>query len=351
MEFSTCVRRRTLSQTGFGLIEVLMAVAIMSILGLGIASMMSNQAQMNAVLASQNSNMALGAAIRSQLARRDSCIKSLSQPKFPDGGPVAVRLGPNDANQVVQTGASLPAWKTNVRALDLENVKQFGTTTSGNPVYLGDIMLESLSSDLKPGMRVQMKRFVAARLTFEVQGGAMIACYAGDAYSDTVQQLEQVCRMIASPDRTPGEWINGTCVVKDQRPEIACAGQGGSWNGSGCNMNPVIPAGELCAKLGGSWGEQGCQLAPTQVTTIIQHVASGGPAQSEGSGGGSGGNGNNGNAGPNGGGGGGNNASCGDAPHGSRRDVGCNYERCISGVWILAGANSNCSTSDQGGGH
>jgi prepilin-type N-terminal cleavage/methylation domain-containing protein len=323
------------NQRGFGLIEVLMSVSIMSILALGIAGMMARQATMNSILASQNSNTALGAAIRTQLARRASCMASLSPPSFPGGGPVAVRLGPNDETQLVQTGASLPAWKTNIRSLKLDNVTQYGTTNSGNSVYIGDILLQSLSTDLKPGLRAQMKEFVVARMTFEVSGGAMVACYAGDPYSDTTQTLEQVCRMVASPDGTPASWSNGMCIVRDQKQETTCAQQGGTWAGNGCNVTQVVDAGQMCSKLGGTWGGSGCQLTATQIiqqtiTTNTTTTTPGGPTETTGGGGSAAG-------------------SCDGYPQGSvkARSDGCNYDRCINGHWAMA--FGNCETNADHG--
>jgi Tfp pilus assembly protein PilV len=253
------IAKVSFNQKGFGLVQVLVTAAITVIIALSIASVQMHQTKLNVVLASQSANMALGAAVRTQLARRQSCLPSLviRPTAFTKAGSeIGVLIGSDAATQTVRAGAVLPAWKLKVDSIRAVELSPYGTTNLGYTVWIGDIVIRAMTSELDPNTRLSLKEYTVARITFEVQGGTVMACYTGDAYSDTRQQLEQVCNMTTSPDGSPGKWVNGKCVVMDQEPQTTCAAQGGDWNGSLCTPHPS----KTCVAMGGKWENASCSF-------------------------------------------------------------------------------------------
>jgi type II secretory pathway pseudopilin PulG len=275
-------------ERGMSIIEVLIAASLALVVALGVATIQNHQAQGNKLAASQASNIALAGAIRTQLARRASCVPSFVAPPGSYSAPteVAVRLSPTPDATVVRANAELKEWKLKVTSLQVRNLSSYGTTNDGNLIYMGDLALKSQSAELTPGSRVEFKETLVAHLTFELTPAfALVACYAGDSYSDTTQQLESVCNMVTSPDGIPGAWINGHCVVNDASPAATCARQGGMWDGANCIQSPsktctsqgnlwdgatcIPPPAKVCASQGGNWDGATCAASPAKTCASL----------------------------------------------------------------------------------
>ena len=245
---------------------MLIAVAIMSIVALGIATLQAQQALQSRILMSQTSKSALGAAIRTQLSRRAFCAASFVQTpsNWAGDSEVGVRLGPNAGDPVVIAQAEPRGWEVRIASFRVTRLAAFGTANNGNQVFIGDLVIRTDTAQLAPNQRMGMAEFVVAKMTFEVAGGALVSCYASDPLSDTTQQLEQVCGMTVSKDNEPGRWQNGKCVVMDAKAETTCADMGGEWRnekcsfrrgsvGAGCTCIPYNNNTNCNGALGGTW--------------------------------------------------------------------------------------------------
>lgn len=255
-----------LSQRGLGLIEVLISVAILSIIGLGFATMQAQQAVQAKILMSQTSKSALGAAIRTQLSRRAFCASSFVVPPTNWGAEneVGVRLGPTAGDPVVRAQADPQGWEVRIASFRVARLAPFGTANNGNAVFIGDLILRTATSQLGPDHRMGLAEFIVAKMTFEVAGNSLVSCYASDPLSDTTQQLEQVCGMTISKDNEPGQWKNGKCVVMDAKAQTTCADMGGNWEnercffrrgtvGAGCHCIPYNNNVNCQGAAGGTW--------------------------------------------------------------------------------------------------
>jgi len=261
--------------------EVMIAASLMLVVALGVATMQSSQSKGNKLFQSQASNVNLAGALRTQLARRQTCKDSflVAPTAFPGTNEVQVRLGPNATSTIVRANEDLKDWKLRVTTLQVRNLSPYGTTNNGRNIFIGDLFLKAQSAELDPGKRVEFKEIPVSHLTFELNGTTLEACYAGDTYSDTTQQLESVCQMITSPDGNPGAWIGGRCVVNDNNPQATCTNQGGSWDGTTClpgnparmcnaqgnyfyNGSCIVPPATTCAAQNGTWNGSTCVVSP-----------------------------------------------------------------------------------------
>lgn len=223
------------------MIELLVASGITALIALAAATMQSHQAQNNRVEAGRASKVSLADAVRTQLSRRASCAPSMVVKPTNFSGPneIAVVLGTGAGVDRVQAGNELPKFNLRVTSLQVRDAALYGTTTSGNTVYTGNVFLRTESGKLNSGQRVGFKEELVSRLTFEVSGGALVACYAGDAYADASQQLRSLCATITSPDGVPGMLdANGRCIVKDAEPSTKCGQLGGNWVNGRCSFVP-----------------------------------------------------------------------------------------------------------------
>lgn len=228
------------TEAGFSLMEIMITAGLALILALAAATIQNYQAKGNKVTASQASNTALAAAVRSQLSRRESCVPSMvvKPANYTGQSEIAVQLGNTAGADRVQAGQELKSWKLRVNSLNVRNFSQYGTNSAGNTIYFGDVYLQADTAELEPGNRVKFKEASVVHLTFEVSGTTLVSCYAGDSYSDSTQQLEQVCNLVMSPDGVPGTWANGRCTVGDSNPAATCASLGGVWTGTACRFMP-----------------------------------------------------------------------------------------------------------------
>jgi len=227
------------TEAGFSLIEVMIAAASALVLALALAAVQSSRSRGDKLLTAQASNTALSEALRMQLSRRETCLPSITQApsSYSTESEIGVRLGNTAASDRVAAGAVLKNWNVKVTSLSARNFSAYGNLSNGNPVYFGDVYLRTESPNLGDGSKMNFKELLVSRLAFEVSGGNLVACYADDASTDAMQQLEQVCNLTVSSDGTPATWSNGRCVIPDNSTYTTCMSLGGSWNGSACSFS------------------------------------------------------------------------------------------------------------------
>lgn len=224
---------------GFGLVQVLITSTVLTVVGMGAATVMNNTLNSNKITASRSENATLLDALRVQLARRSTCASSFAQPpaQYGNDTEVAVNLG----TIRVQAGADLVDYRLAVRSLAVRGVQQVGTTNSGNRVFVGTLTVQTQSRAGDAGPAFSMKPTPAAQLTFEVQGAnTLVGCYASDAGTNQVQQLNTFCSNIVSTDGQAGYFFNGHCRVPDVSGPVKCGQLGGTWTGSRCAITPNI---------------------------------------------------------------------------------------------------------------
>lgn len=259
-------------ESGLSMIEVMIAGAVALVLFLGTVSMQVYQSRGNRTAASQSANTTLAQAIRTQLARKASCVPSfVVQPtNWSGANAVVVNVGTPVTPDVVQAGADKKTWGLHIDSLQVRGLTQFGTNSAGNRIYVGDLMLKASTFEMDPTKRVSFKEVKAAHLTFEVNGAnTLISCFSSDSTTEVTENLEAVCQMTASPDGTPGVWdaATGKCVVADRSPQSTCAVMGGSWNGTACSFTSG-PQG-VCESLGGTWNGSQCAMSVQASCTQI----------------------------------------------------------------------------------
>lgn len=227
------------NEKGFSLIEVMIAAGSALVLALALAVVQSGRSRGNQLLNAGASNTSLSEALRMQLSRRETCLSSLTQgpTSYSGQSEIAVRLGNTASSDVVVAGANLKNWKVRIASLNAKNFSAYGNLSNGNAVFIGDVYLRSESPQLDTGAKMQFKEVLVSRLAFEVNGGNLAACYADDASTDSMQQLEQVCNLTISSDGTPATWSGGRCVIPDNSTYTTCQSLGGNWNGTSCSFS------------------------------------------------------------------------------------------------------------------
>jgi type II secretory pathway pseudopilin PulG len=226
---------------GFSLLEATVTTAVLAVVGLIAASILTNISTQTRTVFARAANVELANSLRLQLARRaragdapgTSCVSSLVTPPSTYGGPSAIAVRLSGGGPVVAAGAMLPDMNIDVTGLNTANVTSAGTSDNGNPIYLADVILSTRARGATGGAT---RDITVARLAFEIQGGALLACYASDTYMDVTQQLQNMCTNLVSPSGVPSTWSGGRCVTPDVNIATTCANIGGTWNGSSCSV-------------------------------------------------------------------------------------------------------------------
>lgn len=226
-----------ISNHGSVLLQALIAAALLTIVGLTSATLISNVSSQNQIAASRAATMPLAGALRTQLSRHESCVASFAPRPTSYSAPSEV--GVNIGTTSVTAGADLDQYGVRVTSLSVSALSQVATTTSGNALYAGDLVLATESSALSSGVRVPFRPVTVARLLFEVQGGTdLVWCNSSDPGTNLAQQLQKICTSIASVDGLQAAWSGSNCVVYDESAQPRCAKLGGTWMGDWCSFPP-----------------------------------------------------------------------------------------------------------------
>ncbi len=232
-------------QRGFSLVEILIAVGIMSIISLGIASMISDISRSQGALAEKLATIEAGNGISRAFADPAICGAQLSQPVNPptvDLSPAnvrfasisypAIRLGLSSSSPlIVRAGESLPgfpAGKMKVQSITLKNIANI----SGNN-FSGD--LEVL---IEPSTMTRfIKPFGVKNLTFTATPAPFVAATVTDCGSSGAAVVVVDSGWAANP--------TATCPVGTRLTGGSCDMNRG---GDGREVNPRI-----CAPLGNGY--------------------------------------------------------------------------------------------------
>ena len=262
--------RVRLNSGGFSIIEVLITASLLPLVALAASIVTIGIGRSVNVTASQASNIALAAAIRSQIARRATCATSMSAPpNYTTGGPVTVRL---NGQTLVGAGTDLPDWKLSVQSLTMRNLT-IASNGAGPVIYIADLVMKARGREQTNGKTFDYREIMVGRVAMELAGGALAACYSADAKSDTTEQLRQVCTMTTSSDGVPASWNGTTCTIPDNTAPTTCGTLGGQWTGSSCAIlveNASVNAGQDYGAAGGVWYPATCPggFKPTGVFSL-----------------------------------------------------------------------------------
>jgi len=243
---------------GFSLIEVVVTAALLSLISLALATIVSDQQRAAQVAASQASNVALVDAVRAQLSRAPDCIANMITKPGGFGGPseIAVTLGPGGT---VQAGADLTDWKVSVQSLSMSNFTAAGQTVAGRDVFFGDVLLSAQGRDANAPFAFRQR--VVLRLAMEVEGGAIASCYASNAYEDATENLREICNTLATSDGNPGSWSGTNCATPDLKPDSTCTYLGGTYASGRCypkHGGTIVGTGVDFGNPGGVWYGKPC---------------------------------------------------------------------------------------------
>lgn len=242
------------NQSGFGLIQTMMGVAIMGITMLGFASMMTIMGRNQKTQDSRASFNTLNGSIRSQLLMKQTCLSSFSS-GVPNMAavtaatitPISLSIPPN----TIAAGQYLEDYRLLIELIRIRNYQPFGIVAGPIRYHFADVMVsastDKLSSqDIQPGIedRFQFNETIAARLIIESNpAGVVQSCYAVDESVNILQLIESFC---ASMGLT---YSNGQCLIDPRvRALIAQAG--------------VCPAGTYVGGFTGS-GTVSCVTLPS----------------------------------------------------------------------------------------
>ena len=213
------------TQDGFGLMQVLVSVAIMSVIMAGTATMMQQMGRSQKTQDSKAAFITLGAAIRSQLMYKDNCLASI-----PSGIPNMTTVAPASLQAItisvppatIAANQYLDEYRLQVNFVRLANFQPFGVVTGPLRFHFADIELsvstDKLGSDEAGGQedRFQFNKAVAARIIFESDAaGTVQSCYAVDESVNITQLIESFC---ASMGLTIG--AGTTCQIAPRVREV-----------------------------------------------------------------------------------------------------------------------------------
>ena len=213
------------NQNGFTLVEVMVVVGILAMVSAAIATLTAHTTRSLSISESRDAKISLNIAVRNQLARKETCLKSLTA--LPQLGnahkqEVTIVLGdvlttPASTNlTTLKHGAELKLYSNlYLRSVSITNIRRVART-GATDLYSGDLDIDASSKKLSSAQgnepnsgRFQMQTQRVASIVFETDRDTTTpkACYALSSEVDLSAQLETICASMG------GSFKDGTCEM------------------------------------------------------------------------------------------------------------------------------------------
>lgn len=164
------------NQKGFGLVQIVVALGIVSVMTMGMIAMLDNMNQAQAIARAKMSALMLAQDVRAQLQVPSLCDSSITVPRL-SSSLNAVNVRVVMGSTAVAPGAKLPDYSDlTVNLMRLENLRLEGPTPSGGSMYSGDLMIGATALSgvaLKPNKAIRL-------LLATTAGGVFQNCSSAD---------------------------------------------------------------------------------------------------------------------------------------------------------------------------
>lgn len=237
-------------QSGFGLMEIIIAAGLMGIVAVGLASLISNMGKAQSQAQAKFSFTTLARDIQTQVQNLTACSNSLVVLKNLDPSSpatVSVKLGAT----TVKEGATLNNYsRLTVTQLQLRNIHLEGPAASGGNLFSADLFLGA-----RTNAKFEMKPVSVSRLMLVAnKSGKFLQC--GDGGGDEAAMCKSLGGIYNAGATPP-------CQLGDDEAHM-CNALGGSYDAKAdppCQLGDVSE--DMCQSLGGTYkrgANPPCQL-------------------------------------------------------------------------------------------
>ena len=178
------MRAKKLNDSGFSLVETMVAVAIVGIMSAASLTMFLNQNKQMALIQSKFGNMSLASDLRSTFESASLCKEAYVGDTLPaaDASATIPLKFKTLSNVVVAAQADLSqSYQIRIESLNLTHAKLVGTNWAGHPIYSGVVVLQTQRPE-KPLLFAPM---VVGALFFETdKAGKVLSCANFPTFSD-----------------------------------------------------------------------------------------------------------------------------------------------------------------------
>ena len=218
------------NNNGFGLIEAMIALGVMTVVALGTAQVMYNGLLANQTNDSKTSMVALDGSLSQIALNQTSCTMAITKTVQNFG--TAVRFDLPDGT-VVSQGASVTNYNLNVNQFNFVNPALVAVGTDGSKVYFGTLQLGFTATQKVLGPSTFATRSIASiYLTVDV-GNKITACGAN------------MPTLVSAPVPPPPA-VNPTPAPTPSSAQLqACLSSGGNYNNGTCSYPAPKPSQEI----------------------------------------------------------------------------------------------------------
>lgn len=204
-------------QDGFGLVEVLITLAVLLVVISGTTAMINSMFNNVGLMQAKLGQLTLAQDIRLQTSKESVCTPSLIKKEFnPINNSISLslNLNPSSSNGLVVTeDANLSdTYSIYVEKLRMENISAVGLDLNGNNIYLGDMVLYSRSGRRSLDTYSAPQAVGKLYLSVSAVDSTILSCYNGE---DPQEIAQRVCLQLG------GTWNNNQCNLSVSRSSIS----------------------------------------------------------------------------------------------------------------------------------
>lgn len=199
------------NQRGFGLIEVMVSTAILSVLFAGMAQLTQYSLLQTQTFEAKNAVVSIVGTTTQLALNSDACTQAITQTSQPYS--TDIRFDFPDS-QTLSKNSTLKNYNLQVQSFKYIDSSLIDTGTDNTKIYYGTLMLELSSTRQVLGPKTFAPRVVAGVYLTVNPAGIIVACGAikpklvpaiNPVIKDESAELEKTCHEIG------GEWNSGAC--------------------------------------------------------------------------------------------------------------------------------------------
>lgn len=228
------------NQNGFMLVQVLVAAGIMALIGMVMASVMSDMWKQSSSLQAKQNEMTFSDAVRQRLSTSALCRANLvNKTNFDPTVSRSLEVLIQDGAPAVKTGSRPPHWNLEVERLDVQNINTAVTSIQGSTVYAGEVHFQGTSLT---GSQMKYRNKSLGTIFLKVQDSSrtIVDCYFAES-SDNL--MENACRSMG------GVMVGKTCdlsAVKSDMAKEICIEIKGTWKNGKCDVSSLFASMGSC---------------------------------------------------------------------------------------------------------
>lgn len=222
------------------LVQVLMAAGIMALIGMVMASVMSDMWKQSSSLQAKQNERTFVESVKQRLSTSTLCRANLvNKTGFNPAGTRDLEVTVQEGSPPVKAGSQLNSWNLEVERLYLAGINTAVASINGHTVYSGEVHFQG-SALTGTQMKYRDKSLGSIFLKVQDASQTIVDCYFAES-SDNI--IENACRSMG------GSMVGTTCDLSTVRTNIAkeiCQSLKGAWKDGACDPSSLFASAGSC---------------------------------------------------------------------------------------------------------